>query len=102
MSTTVGVRELKAHLSEYLERAAAGEEITVTDRGRPKVVLTGYRHEPVDESPPWPPRMLEMAAQGLVRLPARREPLGPSPISLPFPEGMTLQDWMDEDREDRF
>jgi prevent-host-death family protein len=31
----VGVRELKAKLSEYLGRAAAGEELVVTDRGRP-------------------------------------------------------------------
>jgi prevent-host-death family protein len=31
----VGVRELKARLSEYLGRAAAGEELVVTDRGRP-------------------------------------------------------------------
>jgi prevent-host-death family protein len=35
----VGVRELKAHLSEYLERAARGEVVRVTDRGRPKAVL---------------------------------------------------------------
>lgn len=35
----VGVRELKQRLSEYLERAAAGERITVTDRGRRKAVL---------------------------------------------------------------
>lgn len=35
----VGVRELKQHLSEYLERAAAGEIIRVTDRGRPRAVL---------------------------------------------------------------
>lgn len=33
----VGVRELKQHLSEFLERAARGEILTVTDRGRPKV-----------------------------------------------------------------
>ena len=31
----VGVRELKAKLSFYLKRAAAGELITVTDRGSP-------------------------------------------------------------------
>lgn len=31
----VGVRELKAKLSEYLSSAGAGEKITVTDRGRP-------------------------------------------------------------------
>lgn len=35
----VGVRELKEHLSEYLERAAAGEVIRVTDHGRPKAIL---------------------------------------------------------------
>lgn len=30
----VGVRELKARLSEHLERVARGEVITVTSRGR--------------------------------------------------------------------
>jgi prevent-host-death family protein len=35
----VAVRELKAKLSAYLQRAAAGELITVTDRGRPIAVL---------------------------------------------------------------
>ena len=35
----VGVRELKQHLSEYLDRAAAGEAIVVTERGVPKVQL---------------------------------------------------------------
>ncbi len=35
----VGVRELKAKLSAYLQRAATGEVITVTDRGRPVAVL---------------------------------------------------------------
>lgn len=35
----VAVRDLKAKLSAYLQRAAAGEHITVTDRGRPVAVL---------------------------------------------------------------
>jgi prevent-host-death family protein len=35
----VAVRQLKAQLSAYLKRAAAGELITVTDRGRPIAVL---------------------------------------------------------------
>lgn len=35
----VAVRELKAKLSAYLQRASAGELITVTDRGRPVAVL---------------------------------------------------------------
>ena len=35
----VGIRELKQHLSEYLDRAEQGEVLRVTDRGRPKAVL---------------------------------------------------------------
>jgi prevent-host-death family protein len=30
----VGIRDLKAHLSEHLERVANGDVITVTSRGR--------------------------------------------------------------------
>lgn len=35
----VGIRELKAHLSAYVGRAAAGEAFTVTDRGEPRALL---------------------------------------------------------------
>lgn len=35
----IGIRELKQHLSEYLDRAERGEVLRVTDRGRPKAVL---------------------------------------------------------------
>jgi prevent-host-death family protein len=36
----VGIRELKAHLSEYVARVAGGEVFTVTDRGEPRALLT--------------------------------------------------------------
>ena len=36
---TVGVRELKARLSEYLKRVGRGERIIVTERGRPVAVI---------------------------------------------------------------
>jgi prevent-host-death family protein len=35
----VGIRELKARLSEFLDRAERGEVIRVTERGRPKAVI---------------------------------------------------------------
>jgi prevent-host-death family protein len=41
----VGIRELKQRLSEYLDRAARGEVIRITDRGRAKAVLTGIRQD---------------------------------------------------------
>ena len=36
----VGIRDLKQHLSEYLERAAQGETIYITYRGKRKVMLS--------------------------------------------------------------
>jgi prevent-host-death family protein len=35
----IGVRELKARLSEYLRRVQAGERLTVTDRGRAIAII---------------------------------------------------------------
>ena len=32
--TEVGIRDLRNHLSQYLERVEHGEEMVVTDRGR--------------------------------------------------------------------
>ena len=37
----VGIRELKAKLSEYVARAAGGEPVVVTDRGLPVARLVG-------------------------------------------------------------
>lgn len=31
---SVGIRDLKAHLSEYVRRAQAGETVLITDRGK--------------------------------------------------------------------
>jgi prevent-host-death family protein len=41
----VGIRDLKARLSEYVERASRGQTIRVTDRGRVKAVLGPVRHD---------------------------------------------------------
>lgn len=38
----VGVRELKAKLSEYVGKAAAGESVVVTDRGTPVARLVPF------------------------------------------------------------
>ncbi|HEX9775571.1 MAG TPA: type II toxin-antitoxin system prevent-host-death family antitoxin [Actinomycetota bacterium] len=38
------MRELKAKLSEYLDRAEKGQVIRVTDRGRPKVQIVPLDH----------------------------------------------------------
>jgi antitoxin (DNA-binding transcriptional repressor) of toxin-antitoxin stability system len=70
--TTVGVRELKNQLSSFLDRVKAGEEITVTEHGRPIARLSAIGGD-IDH-------MAELVAAGIVqpaakprrRLPARR------------------------------
>lgn len=37
---TVGIRELKARLSQYLERVRQGERVVVTARGRPIALIS--------------------------------------------------------------
>ena len=64
----VPIREPKARLSEYVRRAAAGELLTVTDRGRPVATL-GPLLGDVDLS--------DAVANGWVT-PASRSGLGPS------------------------
>jgi prevent-host-death family protein len=59
----VGVRELKQHLSRYVERASRGETIRVTDRGVPKAILA-----PV----PGVPRLEEGISQGWISAPKGR------------------------------
>lgn len=84
--TEVGVRELKARLSMYLERAARGETIRVLERGKPKAILG-----------PLPGRVrLEAAiAEGWVR-PPERPPGGPWRR---FRASRRVADMLDEDRE---
>lgn len=36
----VGVIELKQHLSKYINKVEKGQIIQVTDRGRPKAIIT--------------------------------------------------------------
>lgn len=65
--TDIGTSELRARLSEYLDRAAGGEVIRVTHRGRPRALLA-----------PLPGRIQleEGIAAGWIR-PAAAHPPGP-------------------------
>lgn len=45
-----GVAELKAHLSQYLDRVRAGQEVVVTDRGRPVAKLVPIGRAQAKES----------------------------------------------------
>lgn len=88
VGTPVGIRDLRDHLSAYLERVKAGEVITVTEHGRPiaRLVPNAAR----------PDRLLELAAQGRVTLATK-----PFPRLEDIPRVRydgSIQDLMDEIR----
>jgi len=58
----VGIRDLKNSLSKYIDRVRAGEEVIVTDRGRPVAKLC-----PLDASDD---RLAGLVAAGVVRPPS--------------------------------
>lgn len=58
---TVGIRDLKSHLSDYLRRAREGERVVVTDRGRPVAVISPPAELPLD------PDLERLVREGLVR-----------------------------------
>ena len=60
----VGIRDLKNGLSRYIDRVRAGEEVIVTDRGRPVARLS-----PLDAGDA---RLADLVASGVVRAPVSR------------------------------
>ncbi|HLG08289.1 MAG TPA: type II toxin-antitoxin system prevent-host-death family antitoxin [Gaiellaceae bacterium] len=85
----VGIRELKARLSEYLDRAAAGETIVVTDRGRAKAEIRPLSADA---------RIEQLVREGRVT-PPRRAGL-PSVALLGLEGKRTIAEVLDEDRGD--
>lgn len=74
MTVTVGVRELRENLRAYLQRVKAGEDVIITERGRPiaRLTHTGAARD----------RFEELVAAGVIT-PARR-PKGklPEPVEV--------------------
>lgn len=70
--STVGVRELKNQLSSFLDRVKAGEEITVTEHGRPIARLTSIEHAVVARAALVEAGTIRPAATSRRQLPSRR------------------------------
>jgi prevent-host-death family protein len=68
----VGIRELKNRLTHYLGEVKNGENVVVTDRGRPVAIL--HRLDKIEEDAGLEERLAALAAQGHVRLPTRKGP----------------------------
>ncbi len=65
---TAGVSELKTSLSAYLRKVKAGEDVLITERGRPVARLS-----PIGEAN-WPARIARMVADGRVTVGSDRLP----------------------------
>lgn len=63
---TTGIANLKARLSEYLAEVKGGEEILVTDRGKPVARLT-----PVEPALGGTESLRDLERAGIVRLPRK-------------------------------
>jgi prevent-host-death family protein len=70
----VAVSDLRAHLSEWLERARSGQEVVITDRGVPVARLLGIGATAALE---------RLTAEGIISRPSR--PVRPTASSLARP-----------------
>lgn len=86
----VGLRELKARLSAYVERAANGEIVRVTDRGVPRAVLM-----PLPKSD----RVADGIAEGWIRRSSDGPP-GPFAPAEPRPGTPSSDELLAADRGD--
>jgi prevent-host-death family protein len=78
VAVKVGVREFRESLSAWLDRAAAGEEIVVTERGKPKALVGPASEEAVLD---------RLARAGRIRRATR--PRGPLPPPVPIEGSIT-------------
>jgi len=78
----VGVRELKNRLTFYLNSVKSGENVVVTDRGRPVAILHGL--DEIEDGAGVEERLAALAAEGVLTLPSQKkdfEPFEPVRIS---------------------
>ena len=68
--STVGVKELKNCLTQYLRRTKQGEEVIVTERGNPIALIQPIKS--ADKAVSLEAKLARLAAQGLVTLPTQK------------------------------
>jgi prevent-host-death family protein len=77
---------LKAHLSRYLDAVKSGEEVIVTERGRPVARLSG-----LDAASTPSGRVASLVREGRMRAPTGPTPTDPPEVSGPAdPAGRSL------------
>jgi prevent-host-death family protein len=97
---SVGIREIKNRLSEYLRIVAGGEVVLVTDHGRVVAQLApppAFAPPPLEEDE----ALRRLAAAGKLRLPEGRIPSpGAGPVE-GVPKGLDTRGILDATRSER-
>ncbi len=89
---TAGIKELKNQLSSYLTLVKKGEEVLITDRGKPIARIVSENTQKTSLRRALQPLIME----GLVNLPTDRIDRDiPSPVELP---GKQVSEMISEDR----
>ena len=96
---TVGIRELKNRLSEYLRLVRSGETVLVTDRGEVVAELAVPGDRAAD--PAVPPGLVALARQGLVLLATRTDSAEYPPLPLPQKSPGLAAQLLDDERGPR-
>ncbi len=65
---TAGIAQLKAKLSEHIAYVKRGEEVVITERGKPVARIVPIPPAETDEGA----RIQRLVARGLLKLPAKR------------------------------
>jgi len=81
--SAVGIKELKNRLTHYLLRTKQGEEVIVTERGKPIALLQPI--QTVEKAASIEARLARLAALGLVTLPTRRSRKKHHPVKISGP-----------------
>jgi prevent-host-death family protein len=69
----LGLREANQHFSKMMKTVKHGEEVILTDRGRPIAMVT-----PLGARANWGVRLDRLASAGLIRLPSKPGSIGPA------------------------
>ncbi|MGH7727210.1 MAG: type II toxin-antitoxin system Phd/YefM family antitoxin [Vulcanimicrobiaceae bacterium] len=87
----LGLREANQRFSAAMRAIRAGEEVVITDRGKPFALIVPMREDD---------RLLRLERAGLIRLPTRPGPMAPArPVRLKG--GVRMADILAEERADR-
>jgi prevent-host-death family protein len=91
---SVGIKEIKDNLSRYLSSVKQGEEVVITERGRPiaRIIKEGPTKKSIRSA------LSQLVQQGSITLPSTTTDWGTTPSPTVTLNGKPISDMVVEDR----